>query len=73
MAANAGGRAEHGSMGLADSDGDTGTDGRAKAPGGPAQHSRCLPGWQDHHPAPGTIEPPTRLPRNRSARYARFT
>jgi hypothetical protein len=28
---------------LADSDSDTGTDGRAKAPGGPAQHSRCLP------------------------------
>ena len=51
MAADAGGRAEHGSVGLADSDGDTGTDGRAKAPAGPRSTPGACPVGPTRPPA----------------------
>ena len=72
MEADAAGEAECGGVGLADSDIHTGTDGQAEG-SGRARAALLVPARVAGPPRPGTIGPPTRLPRNRSTRYAGFT
>ena len=72
MEADAAGEAECGGAGLADSGIHTSTDGQAEG-SGRARAALLVPARVAGPPRPGTIGPPTRLPRNRPARYAGFT